>query len=150
MMRTIRAARVKDIDQLLIIEESQFPEPWSRRMIRDEIENVATRRYTVLDDEGRILGVLGLMFIEDDAHINTIATAPGMERQGIGRTLLDEGLAAAKARGAARITLEVAVGNDAARAFYAQYGFAPLGVRKQYYQKTGEDALVLVKYLPSD
>ena len=139
-MRTIRAARVKDIDQLLIIEESQFPEPWSRRMIRDEIENVATRRYTVLD----------LMFIEDDAHINTIATAPGMERQGIGRTLLDDGLAAAKARGAARITLEVAVGNDAARAFYAQYGFAPLGVRKQYYQKTGEDALVLVKYLPSD
>jgi len=119
-------------------------------MLREEIENGATRRYTVVEYGGRVVGVLGLMFIEDDAHINTIATAPDMERRGIGRTLLDDGLAAAIQRESTRMTLEVAVGNDAARAFYAEYGFAPLGIRKQYYQKTGEDALVLVKYLSGD
>ena len=149
-MWPVRLAEVRDISDLLLIEEAQFPEPWSRRMLREEIENGATRRYTVVEDSGRVVGVLGLMFIEDDAHINTIATAPDMERRGIGRTLLDDGLAAAIQRGSTRMTLEVAVGNEAARAFYAKYGFAPLGIRKQYYQKTGEDALVLVKYLPSD
>ncbi|MEI8148529.1 MAG: ribosomal protein S18-alanine N-acetyltransferase [Actinomycetes bacterium] len=145
-MWQVRKAEVRDISDLLLIEEAQFPEPWSRRMLREEIENGATRRYTVVQDGGRVVGVLGLMFIEDDAHINTIATAPDMERRGIGRILLDDGLAAAIRRGSTRMTLEVAVGNEAARAFYSGYGFAPLGVRKQYYQKTGEDALVLVKY----
>ncbi len=149
-MWPVRLAEVRDISDLLLIEEAQFPEPWSRRMLREEIENESTRRYTVVEEGGRVVGVLGLMFIEDDAHINTIATAPDMERRGIGRTLLDDGLAAAIQRGSTRMTLEVAVGNEAARAFYAKYGFAPLGIRKQYYQKTGEDALVLVKYLPSD
>ncbi len=147
-MWPVRLAEVRDISDLLLIEEAQFPEPWSRRMLREEIENESTRRYTVVEEGGRVVGVLGLMFIEDDAHINTIATAPDMERRGIGRTLLDDGLAAAIQRGSTRMTLEVAVGNEAARAFYAKYGFAPLGIRKQYYQKTGEDALVLVKYLP--
>ena len=149
-MWQVRRADVRDIGDLLLIEEAQFPEPWSRRMLREEIENGATRRYTVVEDGGRVVGVLGLMFIEDDAHINTIAAAPDMERRGIGRTLLDDGLAAAIERGSTRMTLEVAVGNDAARAFYTHYGFAPLGIRKQYYQKTGEDALVLVKYLSGD
>jgi ribosomal-protein-alanine N-acetyltransferase len=144
----VRTATVRDIGDLLAIEEAQFPEPWSRRMLREEIENGATRRYTVVEADGRVVGVLGLMFIEADAHINTIATAPDMERRGIGRMLLDDGLVAAVQRGATRMTLEVAVGNEPARAFYAQYGFAPLGIRKQYYQKTGEDALVLVKELP--
>ncbi len=149
-MWQVRRADVRDIGDLLLIEEAQFPEPWSRRMLREEIENGATRRYTVVEDGGRVVGVLGLMFLDDDAHINTIATAPDMERRGIGRTLLDDGLAAAIERGSTRMTLEVAVGNDAARAFYTHYGFAPLGIRKQYYQKTGEDALVLVKYLTND
>jgi ribosomal-protein-alanine N-acetyltransferase len=149
-MWPVRPAEVRDISDLLHIEEAQFPEPWSRRMLREEIENGATRRYTVVEDGGRVVGVLGLMFIDADAHINTVATAPDMERRGIGRTLLDDGLAAAIERGSTRMTLEVAVGNDAARAFYAEYGFAPLGIRKQYYQKTGEDALVLVKYLSGD
>jgi len=149
-MWQVRVAEVRDISDLLLIEEAQFPEPWSRRMLREEIENGATRRYTVVEDGGRVVGVLGLMFIDADAHINTVATAPDMERRGIGRTLLDDGLAAAIERGSTRMTLEVAVGNDAARAFYTHYGFAPLGIRKQYYQKTGEDALVLVKYLSGD
>ena len=148
MVRVIRPARESDLRALLDIEEAQFPEPWSRRMIREEIENELTRRYTILEDDGVVQGVLGLMFIDEDAHINTIATAPGFERQGIGSELLLDGLAAAALRGATRMTLEVAVGNEAARAFYGRFGFAPLGIRKQYYQRSGEDALVLVKYLP--
>jgi ribosomal-protein-alanine N-acetyltransferase len=39
--------------------------------------------------------------------------------------------------------LEVAVSNERAQALYARYGFMPVGVRKNYYERTHEDALIL-------
>jgi len=44
--------------------------------------------------------------------------------------------------------LEVAASNLPAQALYRQFGFAPVGVRRNYYEKTGEDALILWADLP--
>jgi ribosomal-protein-alanine N-acetyltransferase len=41
------------------------------------------------------------------------------------------------------LTLEVRMGNQAARALYERFGFAPAGIRKGYYAEVGEDALVM-------
>jgi ribosomal-protein-alanine N-acetyltransferase len=144
---TIRAASHRDLDQLVEIEEAQFPEPWSRRLLSDEIDLTSQRRYTVAVEGRTVIGVLGLMLIDRDAHINTIATRPGHEGRGVARSLLDEAIPVVESGGYTRITLEVAVGNTRARDLYMKYGFAPLGVRKQYYRVTGEDALVLVRDL---
>jgi len=144
---TIRAATHRDLDQLVEIEEAQFPEPWSRRLLSDELDLTSQRRYTVAVEDRTVIGVLGLMLIDRDAHINTIATRPGYEGRGVARSLLDEAIPVVEAGGYSRITLEVAVGNTRARDLYVKYGFAPLGVRKQYYRVTGEDALVLVRDL---
>jgi ribosomal-protein-alanine N-acetyltransferase len=144
---SIRPASLRDLDQLVEIEDAQFPEPWSRRLLRDEIELVAQRRYTVAVLNRTVIGVLGLMLIDTDAHINTIATRPGYEGRGVARSLLDEALPVLTSSGFQRVTLEVAVGNSRARNLYTQFGFAPLGIRKQYYRVTGEDALVLVRNL---
>ena len=146
----IRRAELSDIDQLVEIEDAQFPEPWSRQLLRDELSLTSQRRYTVAEQRGFVVGVLGLMLIDDDAHINTIATRPEYEGRGIARSLLDEALPVIRAEGYRRVTLEVAVGNQRARALYLAYGFEPLGIRKQYYRVTNEDALVLVKYWQSD
>ena len=144
---TIRAASHRDLDQLVEIEEAQFPEPWSRRLLSDELDLTSQRRYTVAVEGRTVIGVLGLMLIDRDAHINTIATRPGHEGRGVARSLLDEAIPVVEAGGYSRITLEVAVGNTRARNLYVKYGFAPLGVRKQYYRVTREDALVLVRNL---
>lgn len=144
---TVRAASHRDLDQLVEIEEAQFPEPWSRRLLSDELDLTSQRRYTVAVEDRTVIGVLGLMLIDRDAHINTIATRPGYEGRGVARSLLDEAIPVVEAGGYVRITLEVAVGNTRARDLYTKYGFAPLGVRKQYYRVTGEDALVLVRTL---
>lgn len=144
---TIRAATHRDLDQLVEIEEAQFPEPWSRRLLSDELDLTSQRRYTVAVEDRTVIGVLGLMLIDRDAHINTIATRPGYEGRGVARSLLDEAIPVVEAGGYSRITLEVAVGNTRARNLYVKYGFAPLGVRKQYYRVTREDALVLVRNL---
>lgn len=140
---TIRLAERRDVPALLEIEEAQFPEPWSRGMLLDELGNVATRRYTVAVEGGVVLGYLGVMFVLDELHVNTIGVRPGAEGRGVATSLLDEAWADAAARGVTRATLEVAVSNTRAQALYARYGFAPVGVRKNYYEKTHEDALVL-------
>jgi ribosomal-protein-alanine N-acetyltransferase len=41
------------------------------------------------------------------------------------------------------LTLEVRLSNRAAQELYRRFGFAPVGVRKNYYAETNEDALVM-------
>ena len=46
-------------------------------------------------------------------------------------------------RGAMALTLEVRFSNKAAQELYRRFGFAPVGVRKGYYQQPDEDALIM-------
>lgn len=139
----IRVAQRRDIGELLAIEEAQFPEPWTRGMLLDEITNTQTRRYTVAVEGKRILSYLGVMFIMDELHINTIGTVASHQGRGLASSLLDEAWANATACGITKATLEVAVSNTRAQDLYYRYGFKPVGVRKNYYDQTHEDALVL-------
>ena len=139
----IRLGERRDINELLVLEEAQFPEPWTRGMLIDELSNVESRRYTVAVAEKRVVGCLGVMFVMDELHVNTLSTLPHYEGRGIATSLLDEAWANARARGIARATLEVAASNTRAQELYYRFGFAPVGVRKNYYERTHEDALVL-------
>ena len=140
---TIRPAERRDVTELLAIEQSQFPEPWTRGMLLDELSNTRTRRYTVAVEGRRIVGYLGIMYVLDELHVNTIGTRAGDEGRGVASSLLDDAWADARTRGVLRATLEVAVSNQRALALYYRYGFQPVGVRKNYYERTHEDALVL-------
>lgn len=140
---TIRLAERRDIGELLALEQARFPEPWTRGMLLEEITNTETRRYTVAVEETRIVGYLGIMFVLDELHVNTIGTLANYEGRGIARALLDDAWRDARERGIVRATLEVAVSNDRAQRLYYHYGFQPVGVRKNYYERIKEDALVL-------
>jgi ribosomal-protein-alanine N-acetyltransferase len=146
---TIRLCERRDVHELLFIEEAQFPEPWTRGMLLDEITNVETRRYTVAVLDKSIVGYLGVMFVMDELHVNTIGTLPGFEGRGIAASLMDDAWRDATGRGIKRATLEVATSNTRAQQLYYRYGFKPVGVRKNYYERSGEDALVLWADLPS-
>jgi ribosomal-protein-alanine N-acetyltransferase len=140
---SIRLCERRDVNELLFIEQSQFPEPWTKGMLLDEITNTEARRYTVAVRDKKIVGYLGVMFVLDELHINTIGTLPGFEGRGIASSLMDEALRDAARRGITRATLEVATSNTRAQLLYFRYGFKPVGVRKNYYERTKEDALVL-------
>jgi ribosomal-protein-alanine N-acetyltransferase len=90
------------------------------------------------------------MFVIDELHVNTIGTLPGQEGRGIATSLMDDAWRDARTRGIKRATLEVATSNVRAQKFYYRYGFKPVGVRKNYYEKTHEDALVLWADMPAD
>ena len=146
---SLRLAQRRDVGELLELEIAQFPEPWTRGMLLDENTNTKTRRYTVAVEGKRIVGYLGVMFVLDELHVNTLGTLPGHEGRGVATSLMDEAWEDALARGITRATLEVATSNTRAQKFYYRYGFRPVGVRKNYYERTREDALVLWADLPA-
>ncbi|MDF1503066.1 GNAT family N-acetyltransferase [Roseisolibacter sp. H3M3-2] len=64
-------------------------------------------------------------------HLEAMAVDPAGRSRGVGRALLAAARAEAKARGLARITLDVYAFNARARAFYAREGFAPVRERME-------------------
>jgi ribosomal-protein-alanine N-acetyltransferase len=78
----------------------------------------------------------------DEAEILTLAVAPAARRRGVGAALVDRAMQRAAAAGAGAMFLEVASGNQAARALYERAGFIRVGRRARYYPNGG-DALVL-------
>ena len=88
------------------------------------------------------------MLVRDELHINTLGVLPDFEGKGLAAALMDDAWRDAKERNIERATLEVAVSNKRAQDLYYRYGFKPVGIRKNYYDKIGEDALVLWADLP--
>src|SRR5918992_461813 len=75
--------------------------------------------------------------------VTTIAVDPEHHRRKIGTRLLYELIKEAREMGAASVSLEVRMSNWGAQRMYGKFGFRPVGVRKNYYQETSEDALVM-------
>jgi ribosomal-protein-alanine N-acetyltransferase len=115
--------------------------PWSEAAFADLLGQSGV--FAVDSADGFIL----MRAVADEAEILTLAVRPAARRAGQGAQLVGEGVRAAAGRGAARVFLEVADDNAAARALYAQAGFVEAGRRPGYYAGAeGErrDALLLV------
>ena len=83
------------------------------------------------------------MLVEDQGHVNTLTVDSTWHRKGIGSLLLIDLARTAVSLGAHHLTLEVREHNEPAKAMYMQFGFAPIGIRRNYYAETGEDAIVM-------
>ena len=79
-----------------------------------------------------------------ESEILSLGIRPALRRRGIARNLLAAALDEATGRGAARIYLEVAADNWAARALYLGAGFAEIGRRANYYRRPGGSIAALV------
>ncbi len=122
-----------------------LPPPWSARDFAGFLSD-PTCLFESAHQGMELQGFALLRVAGDDAEVLTLAIAPQARRLGHARRLLAQGLARARARGAARCVLEVAETNAPAMALYAAAGFACVGRRKGYYRQQGQaavDALVL-------
>ena len=137
---TLREMTPRDIAAVAMLERVIYPQPWSVRTFYDELAG-GNRRYVVAVDDGEVIGYGGLLIVEGDAHITTIAVHPEARRRRLGTRLMLELVGRALSAGSRHLTLEVRVSNDAARSLYQRFGFAPVGLRKNYYRD--EDALVM-------
>jgi ribosomal-protein-alanine N-acetyltransferase len=123
------------LDPLMQHEKEMFgTEAWTRQSYAYELADRELRSYLVSEaDDGTLLGWGGVMVVGPTAEILTIGVVPDARRQGLATELLHALLDIARQRGATECFLEVREDNDAARAFYAREGFAPLRVRRGYY-----------------
>lgn len=135
--------RRRHLRSVLRIEAQVYPRPWSLGLFMSELALRATRAYRVARVDATVVGYGGLMIAGPDAHVTTLAVDPAWQRRGVATVLL-AGLAAhAVERRCHNLTLEVRVGNVAAQRLYTRFGFAPAGIRKNYYVETNEDALIM-------
>ena len=143
-MRIEAVTTEAQIDDVLVIEEAAFTSPWTRAMYLAELENHGVSFcFLARDDDGRAVGFCSVWRVADELHINNLAVLPEVRRGGIGSALLEHVLRHGADSGAQRATLEVRQSNDAARILYERFGFTVAGVRRGYYSKPVEDALVL-------
>jgi ribosomal-protein-alanine N-acetyltransferase len=145
----LREMRWWDIEAVLELERRLFPEDaWSAGMFWSELADArhatATRWYTVAEDAaGRVVGYAGLMAIAGEGDVQTIAVAEDQWGTGLGTRLLRRLIDQAVAARCAELLLEVRVDNERAQRLYTRFGFEPVGFRRNYYQPSGVDALVM-------
>jgi [ribosomal protein S18]-alanine N-acetyltransferase len=135
--------RRRHVRSVLRIEEQVYPRPWTSALFLSELALRTTRAYFIARIGREVVGYAGVMISFEDAHVTTIAVDPEWQRHGIATRLLVALARESLVRGAQHMTLEVRVTNSGAQDLYRRFGFAPVGVRKNYYPETNEDALVM-------
>jgi ribosomal-protein-alanine N-acetyltransferase len=150
MMETIkiRLMELEDLEEVRQIDRLSFSLPWPESAYRHELlENPASMSWVAeasdLGGESKIVGMVVVWLILDEAHIATLAVHPAYRRKGIGSRLLKQALIEAVDRGARRAMLEVRANNATAQSMYHRFGFVVVYRRPRYYRDNNEDALLM-------
>ena len=128
---------------VMAIERQVYPRPWSPSLFISEMSETSNRSYLVARLGRDVVAYGGVICYGEEAHITTIAVDPAHHRHKIGTRMMFELMSEAIGLGAGAVSLEVRMSNWGAQRMYGRFGFRPVGVRKGYYQETGEDALVM-------
>jgi ribosomal-protein-alanine N-acetyltransferase len=139
-----RLASPSDIDAVIAIEDASFTNPWTHAMYLSELERPGLSFcYLARTLTGAVVGFCSFWLVVDELHINNLAVLPGERRAGVATALLRHAIREGARLGALRATLEVRKSNEPARLLYERMGFSVGGVRRAYYTKPVEDAIIL-------
>lgn len=150
-MTTIDALTEADLEAAIEIDLEAFvpgelgvgaedPRVVRERSLREELVRTWARLRAGRDESGTLLGYTLFWHVVDEVHLLNVAVAVSARRKGLGRALMADLLAYARASAVARILLEVRASNAPALALYDSLGFTRFNVRARYYSD-GEDAI---------
>lgn len=126
------------------IERLCLDTAWSAAQISAAADDETTL-YLVATVDGATCGVISCVLSLYEVMVENLAVLPDYRRLGVASALLAEVESRAKARGLEAMALEVASRNIGAISLYEKAGFAKAGVRKGFYAKQKDDALIMVK-----
>lgn len=132
--------------RLASLHAEAFARPWDAAAFASLLDQGGV--FVLEEADGFVL----LRAVAEEAEILTLAVRPAARRRGLGGRLVDAGAAAAAARGASRMFLEVADDNAGAIGLYLGAGFTEVGRRPGYYDRADggrRDALILALNLPA-
>lgn len=116
---------------------------WSVEALAAEVSRPDSVFLVIADDEVR--GYALARVFERDCRLLDLAVSE--DGGGRGRALLSALTRAARARGCAKVSLEVSAGNARASAFYAKAGAKVVGRRPKFYHD-GSDAVLMDLDIP--
>ena len=129
------------VSAVAALERQNFSDPWPDIAVRGELTNKLALWLVALED-GEVVGYVGSQTVLQEADMMNIAVADSHRRRGIAKMLVEELI---RQLDAYQLTLEVRASNAPAIALYENLGFVQVGLRKNYYRKPKEDALILRK-----
>lgn len=124
------------------VASENLPEAWSLETYRNQLSNPNDFTFLACLD-GEPAGFISVWYVLDEAEINNVAVSEKFRRKGIASALF---AAVEKALpNAQRWVLEVRESNEKAISLYKKLGFENAGIRKNFYSKPMENAIIMVK-----
>ena len=137
----------KHIAPIAELEKLCFSMPWTEDQLRAQLRDSMHEFLCALDEQGKVLGYVGMMYVLDEGYISNVATSPECRRQGVADKLIETLISIGSEHKLSFITLEVRESNQPAILLYEKHGFSPVGKRKGYYSLPKEDAILMTKFL---
>lgn len=145
----IRDASTDDAEAVCAIGRACFADPDSIETVKAQLADPSiTVKLCELDST--VVSYCSALYVLDEIQIINVATLPDYTLNGYAYKVLCSLLDDAKVRAAISASLEVRVSNAAAIHVYEKAGFVSCGIRRGFYKKPTEDALVMVARLSED
>ena len=141
----IRKMQSEDLSQVCEIERDNFSVPWSEKSFKDSMERNDTVFLAAFVDT-EVVGYIGCYCIAGTGEITNVAVKAAHRRQGIGGMLLEKLYEEGAALDTHEFFLEVRESNEAAIGLYSRQGFIKEGIRKNFYEKPVENAVIMWKH----
>ena len=145
----IEQMREQDLLEVVHLEETTGLNRWGydayrRELLKNPNSIMLVSRDMTDSRPGRsILGFFAGWIVEDELHVNNIATRSDSRRKGVGENLMASAMDEARFRGVRFVLLEVRASNNAAQLLYVKLGFHYVGRRRDYYRQPVEDAMLM-------
>lgn len=140
----IRKMQTEDLTQVCEIEKDNFSLPWSEKSFSESMGREDTVFLVACEDE-EITGYVGCYCIAGTGEITNVAIKSTHRRKGIGGLLLEKLYEEGAMLDVQEYFLEVRESNEAAIGLYSRQGFVKEGIRKNFYEKPVENAVIMWK-----
>lgn len=135
----------RHLNEVVAIENRSFTHPWSRDSFVTELNKDSSHKFVATDND-KVIGYAVMDVVLDEGSLLIIAVDEQYRRKGVAKALFSKFEQVAQTSNLQFITLEVRSSNSGAVALYESLGFDKIAVRKNYYSKPVEDAVVMTKY----
>ena len=137
-----RRMEEKDLEQVVAIEEASFSMPWSKAAFLESMHH-PSHVYVVACEGDTVCGYCGMWGIAGEGQINNVAVRSDMRGRGTGFAIVEFLIQEGEKQGLEAFTLEVRESNVAAIRVYEKAGFKNAGIRKDFYDRPKENAVIM-------
>lgn len=134
------------IPQVVEIEKQSFSLPWSEAAFLESF-SYEHAMFLAAVDKSKVVGYIGMYKVLNEGDITNIAVSPEYRGMGIGLSLMNSLKELARQKNIDNLILEVRESNHTAIHLYEKVGFRRAGIRKNFYEKPVENAIVMYMQL---